>query len=77
MLVASVPRLFMERLAALLGTPVDEFQYTMARAPTLVLDRSYKSNLKPEAPQRGTVEQLLIDAGVPPNERAVLLADSG
>ena len=74
-IVASVPRIFLARLAALLGTPLDVFQNMLARAPSLALDQSYKSDEKPQAQTQVTFEQLLTEAGLSPEERAALLTD--
>lgn len=74
-IIASVPRAFLARLASLLGTPLEEFQNMLARAPTLALARSYKADQKPKAEPPVSFEQLLTDACVPPDQRAALLSE--
>jgi len=74
-IVASVPRAFLARLASLIGTPLEEFQNMLARAPTQELARSYKADHKPLAEPPVTFEQLLTDACVPPHQRAALLSE--
>lgn len=74
-IIASVPRAFLARLASLLGTPLEELQNTLARAPTLELARSYKADEKPQTEPPATFEQLLTDACVPQDQRAALLSE--
>ncbi|MBL9187491.1 MAG: hypothetical protein JNK23_08450 [Opitutaceae bacterium] len=73
-IVESIPRLFLEHLAEALGTPYEALRSSLARAPNLVPSRSYKADEKPITPQQVSFEQLLIDACVPPDKRAALLA---
>lgn len=74
-IVETVPRLFIEHLAEAIGTPYEALRASLARAPSLVPNRSYKADEKPEIPQQVAFEQLLVDACVPPEKRAALLAD--
>lgn len=75
--VESVPRYFLERLAEALGTPFEAFRTSLARAPNslprFAENRSYKGDEKPEVPQQVTFEQLLVDARVPPDKIAELM----
>jgi hypothetical protein len=71
----SVPRWLAERLAGLLGTPLDEFLNLLARAPTLQTTRSYKADVQPQAQPQVSFEQLLADACVPPDQRVRLLSE--
>ncbi len=72
----SVPRHFLGRLAALVHQPLERFAATLAPATQPALVRSYKSDAKPAAGEPVTFERLLIDAGVPDDKRARLLADT-
>jgi len=78
-IVETVPRLFLERLAVALGTPLEVLRDSLPRAPNLfpqlVPNRSYKADEKPNATKQVSFEQLLIDACVPPEKRAALLAE--
>lgn len=73
----SVPRHFLEHLADALGTQYELLRASMARGPNLAVRRSYKADEKPKAPLQVTFEQLLIDACVPPEKIAELLAEKG
>jgi hypothetical protein len=74
-LVASIPEWLLKHLAALVDIRLEEFKAALARAPALAHGRQYKAHNKPAAPVQVTFEQLLIDAGVPPDKRAALLAE--
>lgn len=74
-IVASVPRRFLARFAATVNSTVALLTNALALQPTPALARSYKSNAKPEANAPVTFEQLLIDAGVPAEKRAQIMAD--
>lgn len=74
-IVASVPRRFMVRFAAAVNSTVDLLASALALPPAPSLARNYKSDAKPEAGAPVTFERLLIDAGVPDEERALLMAD--
>jgi hypothetical protein len=73
-IVASVPRRFLARFASTVNSTVDLFASALLQ-PTTSLARSYKSNTKPGADATVTFEKLLIDAGVPGEKRAQLMAD--
>ncbi|MCE9671831.1 hypothetical protein LY474_28895 [Myxococcus stipitatus] len=73
--VASVPRRFLTRLAAALNSTPDLLVSTLRPQYTPELDRSYKSNTKPMVAAPVSFERLLIDAGVPEERRAGLMAD--
>lgn len=72
----SVPRHFLERLAATVHQPLERLTASLAPAAQPVPARSYKSDTKPTAGEPVTFERLLIDAGVPDEKRARLLADA-
>jgi hypothetical protein len=73
----SVPRHFLERIAAAVNQPLERLVANLAPVTRPALARSYKSDVKPNASEPVTFERLLIDAGVPDDKRARLLADSG
>jgi hypothetical protein len=71
----SVPRHFLERLAAAVHQPLERLAASLVSAAQPALARSYKSDAKPTAGEHVTFERLLIDSGVPDDKRARLLAD--
>lgn len=74
-ILESVPRHFLERLAEILGATCEALEISLSRPPDLAVSRNYKADEKPKDPQRITFEQLLIDACVTPEKRAELLAE--
>jgi hypothetical protein len=72
----SVPRHFLGRLAALVHQPLERLAATLAPVGQPAIARSYKSDAKPTVGEPVTFERLLIDAGVPDDKRAQLLADA-
>ena len=73
-IAASVPRRFLVRLAAAANTTVESIESAWALPPPSSA-RSYKADEKPTEAGAVTFEQLLIDAGVSEEKRALLLAD--
>ena len=73
--VASVPRRFLARFAAAVNAEADMLRDASSRPPAPGLVRSYKADIKPEAGASVTFEQLLVNAGVSAEKRAVLMAD--
>jgi hypothetical protein len=73
----SVPRRFLEQLATAVNQPLDRLAASLTPVTRPALAHSYKSDAKPAASEPVTFERLLIDAGVPDDKRARLLADSG
>ncbi|MFP2959188.1 hypothetical protein ACLEPN_15430 [Myxococcus sp. 1LA] len=73
--IDSVPRRFLTRMAAALDVTLDMITeaFLLPQAPDLA--RSYKSNMKPRAVVPVSFERLLVDAGVPDEQRALLMAD--
>jgi hypothetical protein len=71
----SVPRHFLGRLAVLVHQPLERLAATLAPVAQPAMARSYKSDTKPTVGEPVTFERLLIDAGVPDDKRAQLLAD--
>jgi hypothetical protein len=75
----SVPRYFLSRLAAALNQTLERLATNLAPFTQpfaqSALARSHKSDVKPAAGEPVTLERLLIDAGVPEDKRARILAD--
>lgn len=73
-IVSSVPRNFLNLLASLVGSSVQDLLGTLTSSPQS-LARSYKANGKPTEAVRVTFEQLLRDAGLSDEDIKLLLAD--
>jgi hypothetical protein len=73
-LLISVPRPFFRRFADAVRTTVAQLQASWSVAAPAGA-RSYKAEGKPEPGEQVTLEQVLIEAGVPPEKRARLLAE--
>jgi hypothetical protein len=73
-LLSSVPKRFLARLAETVNSTVDRLVAALAM-PAPALARSYKAEGKPLAAAAVSFEQILIDAGVPEERRAMLLSD--
>jgi hypothetical protein len=71
----SVPAPFLERLAAALNSTVEILKDTFALSPEPELARSYKADDRPKVRKSVTFEQILIEANVPPEKRALLMTD--
>lgn len=71
-IIASIPASFMKRLGAALSGTVEELGASVGAGR---LQAQYKSRERPEAKPPVTFEQALIDARVPEEQRAHLLAD--
>jgi hypothetical protein len=69
-ILSTVPKGFLERLAELAGSTVDGLREHGAMPA-----RSYKSDVKPEAGEGIAFEQLLIDAGLSEEQRRDLMSD--
>ncbi|MCL2330274.1 MAG: hypothetical protein FWC56_03130 [Phycisphaerae bacterium] len=74
-ILESVPRRFLERMAESFGATYEALRTSLARTPDFATSRSYKADEKPKAPQPVTFEQLLIEACVSPEKRTELLAE--
>jgi hypothetical protein len=74
-ILESVPRQFLERIAAGLNRSLDSLLPVLSPTAAPVLARSYKSDVKPMDSDVVTFERVLIDAGVPEDKRARLLAE--
>jgi hypothetical protein len=75
-LIETVPRRFLERMAAAIQKPRNTLTANFAPVAFAISTRSYKADAKPTASQPVAFERLLIDAGVSDEKRARLLADS-
>ncbi len=73
-LVDSVPQHILGRLASCLSITPGRLTQVLAAPLAPAHARSYKADEKPSVAGAVTFEQLLIDAGVPPAERAKLMA---
>lgn len=73
-IVASVPKSFLARLAGKVGSSVQVLLNILALPPQ-PLARSYKADGKPTEAVRVTFEQLLRDAGLSDEQIKLLLAD--
>lgn len=73
--LASVPPSFLERLATAMNSPVELLRNALTLPHNLGLARSYKADGRPETQASVTFEQLLIEADVPLEKRALLLTD--
>jgi hypothetical protein len=72
---ASIPRRFLQHFAeAVDGSRAQLEEFWDVAQP--VGTRSYKADRKPVVGEQVTFEQVLIDAGVPPEKRALLLAET-
>lgn len=71
----SIPRRFLQRFAEAVSSTVAQLDASWGPGQ-LVAARSYKADGKPSAGEQVTFEQVLIDAGVPADKRARLLAEA-
>jgi hypothetical protein len=71
----SVPPPFLERLAAALNSTVEILKNAFALPPKPDLARSYKADARPDDHAQVTFEQILLEADVPSDKRALLMAD--
>jgi hypothetical protein len=71
----SIPRRFLQRFAEATRSSVARLEASW-ESGQLTGARSYKADGKPSAGEPVTFEQVLIDAGVPPEKRARLLAET-
>jgi hypothetical protein len=73
--IDTVPRKFLGRLAAAINSTVDLVREALLVQTGPTLARSYKADEKPSAETAATFERLLADAGVSEEKRTALLAD--
>lgn len=70
----SIPRRFLVKFAEAVSSSVAQLELSWGPAQ-LAAGRSYKADGKPSVGEQVTLEQVLIDAGVPAEKRARLLAE--
>ena len=73
--LVSIPRRFLQRFAEAAKSSVAQLEASWGSGQ-LAGARSYKAAGKPAAGEQVTFEQVLIDAGVPAEKRARLLAEA-
>lgn len=74
-LLSSIPRRFLQRFAEAARSSISQLEASWGPGQ-LAAARSYKADAKPAAGEQVTFEQVLIDAGVPADKRARLLAEA-
>lgn len=72
-LLETVPRTFLQRFASALGGTLEDLRGSIGGSPALA--RSYKSEERPSVQPPVSFEQALIDARVPEERQAQLLAE--
>jgi hypothetical protein len=75
-IVASIPKRFLAGLSAAINKTMEEVTAALAFSADPACLRSHKSDEKPKALTPVSFEKLLIDAEVPPEKRALLMADN-
>jgi hypothetical protein len=73
-IVSSIPMQFLARLASAMKKNVEEVSAALAFSQDAGSVRSHKADEKPKSVAPATFEKLLIDAGVPADKRAKLMA---
>lgn len=71
--LASVPTRFLERLAVVLETTLEQLSAYLSQAPMASAARQSKSSVKPGAAIKVPFEKLLLDAGVPAEKVQALM----
>ena len=75
-IMSTVPRPFLARLADLLGTAPEQLLRALSLPASLDPAHSYRSDRKPVASDAVSFEQTLIDADVPQDKRAELMSEA-
>lgn len=73
--LVSIPRRFFQKFAEATSSSVAQLELSWGPAQ-LAGARSYKADSKPTVGEQVTFEQVLIDAGIPAEKRARLLAEA-
>ena len=73
-IMSTVPPRFLERLADLVNTSMEQFVRTLSLPVSPEPAQSYRSEDKPVPSEAVSFEQVLIDAGVPEDERVQLMS---
>jgi hypothetical protein len=74
-IVSSIPQRFLARVATGLNASVDQIKAALTLPPEASCAWSHKADEKPVAAPPATFEQLLIEAQVPSDKRAELMAE--
>ncbi len=74
-IVATIPKRFLARLSAAINKTVEEVTAALAFSEGPACTRSHKSDEKPKVVEPVSFERLLIDAEVPADKRAELMAN--
>jgi len=74
-LLVSIPKRFLQTFADAAGSTIALIEASWG-PPEASLARSYKADGKPAIGEQVTLEQVLIEAGVPAEKRARLLAEA-
>ena len=69
----SIPSPFLERLASTLNITMELLVNALGQPPQVSQARSYKSDARPEINRQVSIEQVLIEAEVPPDKRMLLM----
>lgn len=73
--LGSIPRRFLKKLAEAVNSSIAELESSWGLSQPASA-RSYKANSKPDASNQVTLEQVLTEAGVSSEKRALLLEDT-
>lgn len=73
--LVSIPRAFLQKFAEAMRSSLTQLESSWSPAQ-LASARSYKADSKPAVGEQVTLERVLIDAGVPAEKRARLLAEA-
>jgi hypothetical protein len=74
-LLTSIPKRFFQMFADAIGSTIAQLEGSWGSAE-LSVARSYKADSKPAVGEQVTLEQVLIEAGVPAEKRVRLLAEA-
>jgi len=72
---STIPRRFLARLSAAINRTAEEVTAALAFSDDPISTRSHKSDEKPKTVPSVSFERLLIEAEVPPDKRAELMAE--
>jgi transcriptional regulator with XRE-family HTH domain len=68
----SISASFLKRLGEVLDCSVEVVTTVLGQSPQAITAQSFKSDNRPESVSQVSFEQILIDAGVPPEQRELL-----
>lgn len=75
-ILSTVPPRFLERLAELVNTSMEQFVRTLSLPISQEAAQSYSSEHKPAPTEAVSFEQVLVDAGVPEDQRGQLMSET-